>query len=87
MVLAIVLPPPIARQGRIIDGCVTCPWHGYQYLPDTGASPPVKVTTFEQRSREIQFSLILLQTLQVQRSNRRDLPSQPLEVAHDPSRP
>ena len=27
-------------EGRIIDGCVTCPWHGYQYSPDTGASPP-----------------------------------------------
>jgi len=27
-------------EGRIIDGCVTCPWHGYQYLPGTGASPP-----------------------------------------------
>ena len=27
-------------EGRIIDGCVTCPWHGYQYLPETGAAPP-----------------------------------------------
>lgn len=27
-------------EGRIIDGCVTCPWHGFQYLPDSGASPP-----------------------------------------------
>lgn len=27
-------------EGRIIDGCVTCPWHGYQYWPDSGASPP-----------------------------------------------
>lgn len=27
-------------EGRVIDGCVTCPWHGYQYLPDSGASPP-----------------------------------------------
>jgi DMSO/TMAO reductase YedYZ heme-binding membrane subunit/nitrite reductase/ring-hydroxylating ferredoxin subunit len=27
-------------EGRIIDGCVTCPWHGYQYLPESGASPP-----------------------------------------------
>ena len=27
-------------EGRIIDGCVTCPWHGYQYHPETGASPP-----------------------------------------------
>ena len=36
-------------EGRIIDGCVTCPWHGYQYLPDSGASPPPfkeKVATF-----------------------------------------
>lgn len=27
-------------EGKIIDGCITCPWHGYQYLPETGASPP-----------------------------------------------
>lgn len=27
-------------EGRIMDGCVTCPWHGYQYRPDSGASPP-----------------------------------------------
>lgn len=27
-------------EGAIIDGCITCPWHGYQYLPETGASPP-----------------------------------------------
>jgi nitrite reductase/ring-hydroxylating ferredoxin subunit/DMSO/TMAO reductase YedYZ heme-binding membrane subunit len=36
-------------EGKIIDGCITCPWHGYQYLPDTGASPPPfteKVATF-----------------------------------------
>ena len=37
-------------EGRIIDGCITCPWHGFQYLPDTGASPPPfteKVPTFD----------------------------------------
>lgn len=27
-------------EGRIIDGCVTCPWHGFQYRPDDGCSPP-----------------------------------------------
>jgi methionine sulfoxide reductase heme-binding subunit len=27
-------------EGRIIDGCITCPWHGYQYQPECGASPP-----------------------------------------------
>ncbi len=26
-------------EGRIIDGFVTCPWHGYQYCPLTGKSP------------------------------------------------
>ena len=39
-------------EGRIIDGCITCPWHGYQYLPETGASPPPfteKVPTFRTR--------------------------------------
>jgi methionine sulfoxide reductase heme-binding subunit len=36
-------------EGRIIDGCITCPWHGYQYQPETGAAPPPfkeKVPTF-----------------------------------------
>ncbi len=27
-------------EGRILDGCVTCPWHGYQYRPEDGCSPP-----------------------------------------------
>ena len=27
-------------EGRIIDGLVTCPWHGFQYDPATGCSPP-----------------------------------------------
>ncbi len=27
-------------EGKIIDGCLTCPWHGYQYHVDKGQSPP-----------------------------------------------
>jgi methionine sulfoxide reductase heme-binding subunit len=27
-------------EGKILDGCITCPWHGYQYLPHNGQSPP-----------------------------------------------
>ena len=41
-------------EGKIVNGCITCPWHGYQYLPDTGASPPPfveKIPTFEVRLR------------------------------------
>jgi sulfoxide reductase heme-binding subunit YedZ len=26
-------------EGKIIDGCITCPWHGYQYQPHDGCSP------------------------------------------------
>ena len=38
-------------EGRITDdGCVTCPWHGYQYQPQDGCSPPPfpeKVATYQ----------------------------------------
>ena len=37
-------------EGRIVDGCITCPWHGYQYLPHNGSSPPPfkeKVATYD----------------------------------------
>lgn len=27
-------------EGKIVGGCVTCPWHGYQYRPGDGQSPP-----------------------------------------------
>jgi nitrite reductase/ring-hydroxylating ferredoxin subunit/DMSO/TMAO reductase YedYZ heme-binding membrane subunit len=39
-------------EGRVIDGCITCPWHGYQYLPGNGRSPAPfteKVATFDVR--------------------------------------
>ena len=39
-------------EGKIVAGCITCPWHGYQYLPENGASPPPfaeKVPTFNVR--------------------------------------
>jgi len=37
-------------EGRILDGCITCPWHGYQYGPENGAAPPPfkeKIPTFQ----------------------------------------
>lgn len=39
-------------EGKIVFGCITCPWHGYQYQPETGASPlpfVEKVPTFNVR--------------------------------------
>ncbi len=37
-------------EGKIIDGCITCPWHGYQYRPLDGCSPPPfteKIATYQ----------------------------------------
>jgi methionine sulfoxide reductase heme-binding subunit len=42
-------------EGKIVFGCITCPWHGYQYVPETGASPPPfveKVPTFNVRVKD-----------------------------------
>lgn len=27
-------------EGKIVGGCIVCPWHGYEYAPETGAAPP-----------------------------------------------
>jgi DMSO/TMAO reductase YedYZ heme-binding membrane subunit len=27
-------------EGKIVDGCITCPWHGWNYRPEDGCSPP-----------------------------------------------
>jgi nitrite reductase/ring-hydroxylating ferredoxin subunit len=42
-------------EGRIIDGCVTCPWHGYQYRLADGCAPPPfneKLATYRVRIRD-----------------------------------
>jgi nitrite reductase/ring-hydroxylating ferredoxin subunit len=42
-------------EGKVVDGLVVCPWHGYQYKPDCGASPEPfneKIPTFAVRVAE-----------------------------------
>jgi nitrite reductase/ring-hydroxylating ferredoxin subunit/DMSO/TMAO reductase YedYZ heme-binding membrane subunit len=42
-------------EGRIINGCVTCPWHGYEYRLDDGCAPPPfteKLATYRVRVRD-----------------------------------
>ncbi len=39
-------------EGRIVDGSITCPWHGFQYRPEDGCSPPPyseRVATYRTR--------------------------------------
>ncbi|BDD04723.1 Rieske 2Fe-2S domain-containing protein [Aureibacter tunicatorum] len=37
-------------EGKVVKGCITCPWHGYQYQPNDGCSPPPfdeKISTYQ----------------------------------------
>jgi nitrite reductase/ring-hydroxylating ferredoxin subunit len=39
-------------EGKSIDGCITCPWHGWEYRPQDGRSPPPfaeKIATYRVR--------------------------------------
>ncbi len=39
-------------EGKIVDGCITCPWHGFQYRTEDGQSPPPfteKIATYATR--------------------------------------
>ena len=42
-------------EGRIINGCVTCPWHGYEYRLADGCAPPPfteKLATYRVRLKD-----------------------------------
>ncbi len=42
-------------EARVIDGCLTCPWHGWQYRPGDGCSPPPfqeKLPTYRVRTKD-----------------------------------
>jgi methionine sulfoxide reductase heme-binding subunit len=39
-------------EGKIVRGCIVCPWHGYEYRPHDGTSPPPfseRIPTFDVR--------------------------------------
>ena len=39
-------------EGKVIDGCITCPWHGWEYRPHDGQAPPPfteKIATYQVR--------------------------------------
>jgi nitrite reductase/ring-hydroxylating ferredoxin subunit/DMSO/TMAO reductase YedYZ heme-binding membrane subunit len=42
-------------EGRVVDGLIVCPWHGYQYRPEDGCSPPPfteRVATYALRAED-----------------------------------
>lgn len=47
-------------EGRILDGCVTCPWHGFQYRMNDGCAPAPfteKIPTYQLRLESGQIAL------------------------------
>ena len=47
-------------EGRVVDGCITCPWHGFQYRLEDGCAPAPyteKLATYRLRLRD---GLVLL---------------------------
>jgi nitrite reductase/ring-hydroxylating ferredoxin subunit/DMSO/TMAO reductase YedYZ heme-binding membrane subunit len=42
-------------EGKIVDGCITCPWHGWEYRPENGQSQPPfqeRIATFRVRVKD-----------------------------------
>ncbi|MEM6817798.1 MAG: ferric reductase-like transmembrane domain-containing protein [Pseudomonadota bacterium] len=49
-------------EGRVVDGCITCPWHGFQYQLQDGRSPAPfteKIATYATR---IEGDVVLVRT-------------------------
>ncbi|MEM7363916.1 MAG: Rieske 2Fe-2S domain-containing protein [Pseudomonadota bacterium] len=47
-------------EGKVIDGCITCPWHGYQYRPEDGCSPPPYDETIATYRTRVEGDRVLL---------------------------
>lgn len=42
-------------EGRVVNGCIVCPWHGYEYRLEDGCAPPPfteKLVTYRLRLRD-----------------------------------
>jgi nitrite reductase/ring-hydroxylating ferredoxin subunit/DMSO/TMAO reductase YedYZ heme-binding membrane subunit len=56
-------------EGQIVNGCVTCPWHGHQFDPTTGQAPPPYTDTAAMFKVRLADQRILLDTTPLQRSH------------------
>lgn len=72
-------------EGRVIDGCITCPWHGYQYRPEDGCSPPPFTETIPTFNVRVEDGRVLVDP----RPNPPGIRAEPAQVAalEDPQEP
>jgi nitrite reductase/ring-hydroxylating ferredoxin subunit/DMSO/TMAO reductase YedYZ heme-binding membrane subunit len=64
-------------EGKVVDGCITCPWHGWQYRPDTGRSPPPYLETVATYRTKMVGSNVYVDP----RPCAKDAPAQPSQIA------
>jgi nitrite reductase/ring-hydroxylating ferredoxin subunit/DMSO/TMAO reductase YedYZ heme-binding membrane subunit len=64
-------------EGRVVDGCITCPWHGYQYRLEDGCAPP----PFTERIATYRLKFDGRRVLLDPRPNRPGTRVPPLEIA------
>ena len=63
-------------EGRVVAGCITCPWHGYQYRLEDGCSPP----PYAERIATYRLRLDGRRVLLDPRPNQLGTPVPPLEI-------
>jgi len=63
-------------EGKVIDGCITCPWHGYQYLPENGQSPPPFTEKIETYRMKLEGDQLLIDP----NPNKPGTPVKPIEL-------
>ena len=62
-------------EGRVIDGLVTCPWHGYQYRMEDGCSPEPFIERIPTFQVKIEKGRVLIH-------RKPNAPGTPMEPAH-----
>jgi nitrite reductase/ring-hydroxylating ferredoxin subunit/DMSO/TMAO reductase YedYZ heme-binding membrane subunit len=66
-------------EGKIEGGCITCPWHGYQYRPEDGRSPPPYTEKIETYDVRINGRVVFVAS----KPNPAGTRVEPARVAHD----
>jgi nitrite reductase/ring-hydroxylating ferredoxin subunit/DMSO/TMAO reductase YedYZ heme-binding membrane subunit len=64
-------------EGRIVDGCITCPWHGYQYRPEDGCAPAPFTERLATYRLRVENGMVLLDP----RANPPGTPVEPVSAA------
>lgn len=68
-------------EGKVIDGCLTCPWHGWQYQAKDGCSPPPFTETIPTYRLTLKNGRVLVDPKPLPSGT----PTEPIVIAEDSS--